>query len=184
MLTVVLGKHVLTVVLGKPCLDSCDAPTCLSSSTDQLESQTCSPLLVNEIFGSVHDDEWWLIDSGAGVTVLSERSANFFGIDLERLSGAQVDQGFSAANGSAVRMLEEVTVDVAVLLEDAQGTQSWQSASMNAWIGDTQHNILSTTVLNNVRSQTGPIKPHTVHLLIPKLRPCDNLTQGNCHRCI
>ena len=129
------------------CLDSCDAPTCLSSSTDQLERQTCSPLLVNEIFGSVHDDAWWLIDSGAGVTVLSERSANFFGIDLERLSGAQVDQGFSAANGSAARMLEEVTVDIAVLLEDAQGRRSWQSASMNAWVGDTQHNILSTTML-------------------------------------
>ena len=42
----------------------------------------------------MRDDKW--------ISVLSERSANFLGIDLKRLSGARV-------LGSAVRMLEEVT---------------------------------------------------------------------------
>ena len=120
------------------------SPKVQDSMSRQLE---VSPLLVNEVFENAHDAEWWLIDSGAGVTVLSERSARFFGVSEEVLSAAKVDQGFSAANGSPVKMLVEVLVHVNVLLEDATGKRTYESASMHVWVGETQHNILSTTML-------------------------------------
>ena len=122
----------------------CWSPGVQGNRVEQLE---VSPLLVNEVFESAHDSEWWLIDSGAGVTVLSERNARFFGVPEEVLSKAKIDQGFSAANGSPVKMLVEVLVHVSVLLEDTAGKRAYEDASMHVWVGETQHNILSTTML-------------------------------------
>ena len=69
------------------------------------------------------------------------------GVTEESLTAAKIDQGFSAANGSPVRMLVEVQIEVEVLLEDHSGERSHRSAVMNVWVGETQHNILSTTML-------------------------------------
>ncbi|CAE6933000.1 unnamed protein product [Symbiodinium sp. CCMP2592] len=113
----------------------------------QLSAVIFAPLLVNEILEDPQDCEWWLLDSGAGVSVLSESAAAWFGIDVGELRSSRVQQGFSAANGSPVKMLAERTIRVEIFLELPDGTSDWREASMNVWIGDTNHNIISTTML-------------------------------------
>ncbi|CAE7265610.1 unnamed protein product [Symbiodinium sp. CCMP2592] len=113
----------------------------------QLSAVIFSPLLVNEILEDPQDCEWWLLDSGAGVSVLSESAAAWFGIDVGELRSSRVQQGFSAANGSPVKMLAERTIRVEIFLELPDGTSDWHEASMNVWIGDTNRNIISTTML-------------------------------------
>ncbi|CAE7669829.1 unnamed protein product [Symbiodinium sp. CCMP2592] len=85
----------------------------------QLRAVIFSPLLVNEILEDPQDCEW----------------------------SSRVQQGFSAANGSPVKMLAERTIRVEIFLELPDGTSDWREASMNVWIGDTNHNIISTTML-------------------------------------
>ena len=132
-----------SVCSSNSCGDTSDFLSC-GDMSDQVE---VAPLLMGEVFENAHDEEWWLVDSGAGVTVLSEQNARFFGVTEESLTAAKIDQGFSAANGSPVRMLVEVQIEVEVLLEDHSGERSHRSAVMNVWVGETQHNILSTTML-------------------------------------
>ena len=57
------------------------------------------------------DDEWrwWLIDSGAAVSVLSEQFKAYYKCSAEE----QVMDTYYAANGSAVTMRGEVQVTVA-----------------------------------------------------------------------
>ena len=105
------------------------------------------PLVIAGLRAEARDGEWWLLDSGAGVTVLSLKYAEMFGVYVDDLKRQRVGQQFSAANGSSVRMLGERTISVELLLENGNGESTWHAADMNVWVGDTNHNIISTTML-------------------------------------
>ena len=91
------------------------------------------------------DSTWWLLDSGAAVTVLSDAHFPLFGTQIEKFS----DEGkFKAANGSSVKMRGLSTVTLEFQMRDPDsGVVSWRSATMQVLIGQTHHNILSTTAL-------------------------------------
>ena len=91
------------------------------------------------------DSTWWLLDSGAAVTVLSDAHFPLFGTQIDKFS----DEGkFKAANGSSVKMrgLATVTLKFQMLDPDSGGV-AWRSATMQVLVGQTHHNILSTTAL-------------------------------------
>ena len=75
----------------------------------------------------VVDRQWCRCDG-------AEKNARFFGVSEEILTATRVDQEFSAANGSPVRMCVEAQVHVDVLLEDSQGRRAYESASMHVWV--------------------------------------------------
>ena len=113
-----------------------------------VEQPVClEPLVIAGLRAEARDGEWWLLDSGAGVTVLSLKYAEMFGVYVDDSKRQHVGQEFSAANGSSVRMLGERTMSVELLLENGSGENTWHAASMNVWVGDTNHNIISTTML-------------------------------------
>ena len=89
------------------------------------------------------DDEWrwWLIDSGAAVSVLSEQFKAYYKCSAEE----QVMDTYYAANGSAVTMRGEVQVTVA--LETGSGSKKSQNFRLKCCVGSTSHNIVSTTQL-------------------------------------
>ena len=89
--------------------------------------------------------EWWLLDSGASVTVLSEIHVRVFGVELNH-AGYSDDQTFSSANGSPVSMRQVNRITVAVLLEGPSG-QKYEHAGVQVLVGNTRHNIWSTTML-------------------------------------
>ena len=91
------------------------------------------------------DSTWWLLDSGAAVTVLSDAHFPLFATQIEKFS----DEGkFKAANGSSVKMRGLATVTLEFQMRDpVSGVLSWRSATMQVLVGQTHHNILSTTAL-------------------------------------
>ena len=91
------------------------------------------------------DSTWWLLDSGAAVTLLSDAHFSLFGTQIEKFS----DEGkFRAANGSSVKMRGLSTVTLEFQMRDPDsGVVSWRSATMQVLIGQTHHNILSTKAL-------------------------------------
>ena len=102
-----------------------------------------SPLLSE--LGLENDVDWWLIDSGAAVTVVSEAVFGRFGSSMQ--SSPDCDR-FRAANGSKVVMkgVADITLNVVMFDEKKQCTLV-KKASMKAMIGNTNHNIISTTSL-------------------------------------
>ena len=73
-----------------------------------------APLLSQ--LGLMDDCTWWLLDSGASVTVLSQSSFVMYAADW---SGDSDDlDRFSAANGSSVNMLGKASVSVFLCLWD------------------------------------------------------------------
>ena len=70
------------------------------------------------------DSTWWLLDSGAAVTVLSDAHFPLFGTQLEKFS----DEGkFRAANGSSVNMRGLSTVTLEFQMRDPDsGVVSWR----------------------------------------------------------
>ena len=95
---------------------------------------------------SLHQDaEYWLLDSGASVTVLSESCAAIYGVEAsQRTLGGDA---FSSANGTPVRMFQSVHIVVSLLLESEAGETQWVEAGMEVLVGETRHNIISTTSL-------------------------------------
>ena len=89
------------------------------------------------------DDEWrwWLIDSGAAVSVLSEQFKAYYKCSAEE----QVMDTYYAANGSAVTVRGEVQVTVA--FETGSGSKRSQNFRLKCCVGSTSHNIVSTTQL-------------------------------------
>ena len=105
-------------------------------------AQPCRGLkpLLSELHGENQSYEWWLLDSGAAVSVLSKRCKNIFDFQSERLPVGK----FAAANGSAVEMVDVGMCQVFVEVLNAQSQPSVMQAGMKVYVGDTQHNILST----------------------------------------
>ena len=107
------------------------------------ESFLFSPLLSELSLES--DSDWWLIDSGAAVTVVSDAAFGKFGVTMHESPDRD---RFRAANGSKVTMkgVAEITLGVA-MFDEKKNSAVWKRASMHAMVGNTNHNILSTTSL-------------------------------------
>ena len=92
------------------------------------------------------DATWWLLDSGASATVIAERYAKVYGISTVGVKDG--DDQFRAANGTPVRMSGKAVVGVQVLMKDHQnGNSEFRHATLNALVGNIQHNIISTNSL-------------------------------------
>ena len=65
---------------------------------------------------SESDSSWWLLDSGASTTVLSEKFANEYGVDVSKMFSK--DSPYRAANGTPVKMLGKAEVGVGVVMVD------------------------------------------------------------------
>ena len=91
------------------------------------------------------DAGWWLLDSGAAVTVVAESHFPLFQAELHQ--SLDVDR-FRAANGSKVNMKGVASIVLGFsMLDPASGKSSWKTATLQAMVGNTNHNILSTTAL-------------------------------------
>ena len=102
-----------------------------------------SPLLSE--LSSGDDIGWWLLDSGAAVTVLAKHCLIPYGGELVRTSD---DSKFSAANGSSVSMHGRAEISVFMCLRRYHDeTKFWKRGKLMTLVGDTRHNILSTTSL-------------------------------------
>ena len=92
------------------------------------------------------DVGWWLLDSGAAVTVLAKHCVSCYAANV---SSEPQSARFSAANGSDVKMHGRADVSVFInLLNDKTNEDLWKKAKLVALIGETKHNILSTTSLS------------------------------------
>ena len=90
------------------------------------------------------DSSWWLIDSGAAVTVVSESSFAQFQADVR--SSPDVER-FRAANGSKVSMKGVADIGLSFSMKSSDHKMVWKNATMQVMVGGTHHNILSTTAL-------------------------------------
>ena len=113
------------------------------------ESGPVSGVLLMPLFvGSVEEasDGWmyWLLDSGAACSVLAEQNKECY----KRVSrGRDVSGRYLAANGTPVQMGEKVLASVLFAVERSDGTQDSQEFQLECNIGQTAHNIISTTQL-------------------------------------
>ena len=113
------------------------------------ESATVSGVLMMPLFvGSVEEasDGWmyWLLDSGAACSVLSESHKEHY----KKVSrGRDVPGRYLAANGTPVTMGERVSASVVFCVERQDGTQDAQEFQLECNVGQTAHNIISTTQL-------------------------------------
>ena len=131
------------------------------------ESGPVSGVLLMPLFvGSVEEasDGWmyWLLDSGAACSVLAEQNKECY----ERVSrGRDVSGRYLAANGTPVQMGEKVLASVLFAVERSDGTQDSQEFQLECNIGQTAHNIISTTQLMKkgwtfVQSNSGSFLVH------------------------
>ena len=91
------------------------------------------------------DAGWWLLDSGAAVTVVAESHFPLFQAELHQ--SLDFDR-FRAANGSKVNMKGVASIVLGFsMLDPISGKSSWKTATLQAMVGNTNHNILSTTAL-------------------------------------
>ena len=131
------------------------------------ESGPVSGVLLMPLFvGSVEEasDGWmyWLLDSGAACSVLAEQNKECY----KRVSrGRDVSGRYLAANGTPVQMGEKVLASVLFAVERSDGTQDSQKFQLECNIGQTAHNIISTTQLMKkgwifVQSNSGSFLVH------------------------
>ena len=116
----------------------------LAEANDHESAPVQSEVMMPLISAVEHSDDewrWWLIDSGAAVSVLSEQFKVFYKCSAEE----QVMDTYYAANGSAVTMRGEVQVTVG--FETGSGPKKSPSFRLKCCVGSTSHNILSTTQL-------------------------------------
>ena len=88
------------------------------------------------------DWSWWLLDSGAAVSVLSENFCQSY-----RYKGGKTGVGsveYFAANGSPVRMSQTAAVSVAFEVTTGAGVSKVQTFQLECCIGNVSHNIIST----------------------------------------
>ena len=104
---------------------------------------TCHETPVSPLLNSTLQEEtdWWLIDSGASVNVISEPNVRNYKV----VSGEPYvsSSGFFAANGSPVRMSDRVKLEV-ILQTVRNGEMQNTKVLIACLVGDTKSNILST----------------------------------------
>ena len=114
------------------------------SNLKSLIPRFCLRPLLSEL-NMEQDSSWWLIDSGAAVTVVSEAAFGQFQATLK--SSPDVER-FRAANGSKVSMKGVADISLGFAMKSFKdGRNVWKNASMQVMVGGTHHNILSTTAL-------------------------------------
>ena len=117
---------------------ACDENSAEVHNHHCLVSDPLSPLLNSTL---QEETDWWLIDSGASVSVISERNVRNYKIVSREpyVSSA----GFFAANGSPVKMSERVKLEVTLQTVRNGETQNTR-VLIACLVGDTKSNILST----------------------------------------
>ena len=117
---------------------ACDENSAEVHNHHCLVSDPLSPLLNSTL---QEEADWWLIDSGASVSVISERNVRNYKIVSREpyVSSA----GFFAANGSPVKMSERVKLEVTLQTVRNGETQNTR-VLIACLVGDTKSNILST----------------------------------------
>ena len=113
------------------------------------ESFPMSGVLMPLMLSAVETDDtwqWWLLDSGASVSVLAEHFQQYYRCKFDE-GGALQQAEYRAANGSAVKMSSQnVTVYVAFEVFDCwSGKGRTTQFPIGACVGGVSHNILSTT---------------------------------------
>ena len=88
------------------------------------------------------DWSWWLLDSGAAVSVLSENFCQNYKYKGGKTGAGSVE--YFAANGSPVRMSQSAAVTVAFEVTTGAGAAKVQSFQLECCIGNVSHNIIST----------------------------------------
>ena len=88
------------------------------------------------------DWSWWLLDSGAAVSVLSENFCQNYKYKGGKTGVGSVE--YFAANGSPVRMSQTAAVTVAFEVTTGAGAAKVQSFQLECCVGNVSHNIIST----------------------------------------
>ena len=116
--------------------------SCLPETLEDPEALSCQHhTCLNPLLNSVQEEgDWWLVDSGASVSVLSSKNVgNYKIISREPFASS----GFFAANGSPVAMFEKVKLEV-VVKGFKNGSEQEVKVVIVALVGETKNNILST----------------------------------------
>ena len=101
------------------------------------------PLLISSAV--MAEGHWWLLDSGASMSVLSASYQSQY--RTRQLEAVGTNTRFVAANGSEVVMSSQVAVSVQLEALDNEGRLKSIQVQIEAHVGQTAHNILSTTQL-------------------------------------
>ena len=88
------------------------------------------------------DWSWWLLDSGAAVSVLSENFCQSYKYKGGKTGVGSVE--YFAADGSPARMSQTAAVTVAFEVTAGAGASKVQTFQLECCIGNVSHNIIST----------------------------------------
>ena len=103
------------------------------------------PLISSQVSSS--EGTWWLLDSGAATSVLSQSYEGMYRCQAQEDSAGALET-YYAANGTPVHMRANVLVSLAFqVVTGASGKKKTQSFKLACCIGDVSHNIISTTQL-------------------------------------
>ena len=103
------------------------------------------PLISSQVSSS--EGTWWLLDSGAATSVLSQNYEGMYRCQAQEDSAGALET-YYAANGTPVHMRANVLVSLAFhVVTGASGKKKTQSFKLACCIGDVSHNIISTTQL-------------------------------------
>ena len=109
-------------------------------------STMCDALMVSQV---ATDDSWswWLLDSGASVTVMSAQYETQY--TFSELGEVTQKGGFAAANGSPVKMTKRgcAKVSFEIFKSRESDEKRVHSVSLKCFVGNTKHNILSVPQL-------------------------------------
>ena len=89
-----------------------------------------------------HSANWWLIDSGASVTVIAKRFLDSFSLVSRR--PLSPSERYSAANDTPVTVFERVKVRVKMPLYEGSSYLGMVPVMVTGVVADVSHNILST----------------------------------------
>ena len=107
------------------------------------EPQLMKPLLQPLFFSNVEDlnlASWWLMDSGASRSVVSNKFLDRY--QVEKTRDLEQPLGFSTASGQRVEITREVVIKVQVELY-SRDKQVVMPVSIRALVSDVEHNLLS-----------------------------------------
>ena len=103
------------------------------------------PLISSQVSSS--EGTWWLLDSGAATSVLSQNYEGMYRCQAQEDSAGALET-YYAANGTPVHMRANVLVSLAFqVVTGASGKKKTQSFKLACCIGDVSRNIISTTQL-------------------------------------
>eukprot|EP00435_Cladocopium_sp_Y103_P004433 s4710_g1.t1 len=109
------------------------------------EGAIMTPLISSQVSSS--EGTWWLLDSGAATSVLSQSYEGMYRCQVQEDSAGGLET-YYAANGTPVHMRANVLVSLAFeVVTGTFGKKKTQSFKLACCIGDVSHDIISTTQL-------------------------------------